>query len=457
MSEPTYSDPAASPGGGVRLSPDDPTAKPAASAAGSSVISKIVARWWLIATCLVIALLGAFGYLVLAAKVYTGQCVISAELPPGVAGATAGNVAPADFLYQQRDFIKSPAVVSAAATTAIKSDAQVRNATDVSVSESEGVLTIRYDAARPDDAARGANAVAEAYLRLRGQQQGAATAGLSDLARQRDQLTTDRAAKEAELKKLRETTLATGTDAERVAASRLEQLQQAITAAQVEATTAAAALNASKELLADPQKLRNIIEANRGKGIFDRLEAQRTATESELRQLEPQLEKQKQSMLPQHPVVLATQRKIDSLKARLAELDKEYGGVYLAHLEQQRATAQKRVDELKRLVDEQASQAKDYSARAARVAEAETELKKVDAAMAAVDGKIRDATVSSGASAVPMVKIVVPAQPPTRASRPDAAATVMTAAAAGLVAGLLLAGILPRATDASRAATPIAS
>jgi uncharacterized protein involved in exopolysaccharide biosynthesis len=440
MSEPTYSDPAASPGGGVRVSQE-------ATSSGAPVIAKVARRWWLVATCVVIALLAAFAYLVAADKVYAATCVIAAEqLNGGPDSASGGRVPSAEFLYGQRDLINSPLVVSAAATTAIKSDAQIRNGTEVSVSKSDGVINVTFQATRPDDAARGANAVAEAYLRVRQQEQGATSAGLADLAKQRDRLAVDRAAKESAVKQLRETVATSGSDADRAAAARVEQLQQAITAAEVESTNASAALATGKQLSSDPQQLRAVVEANRGKGIFDRLDAQRNAIELERRPVEQQLERQKQSMLPQHPVVLATQRKLDGLNAKLAELDKQYAGVYLAHLEQQRATAQNRVDGLKRLVDEQSSQAKAFAARAAKVAEAEAELTKADAAIAEVDQRIRDATVSSGASAAPTVRIVVPAQPPTRASKPDAMQTLMTFGLAGIVSGLLLAAILPRGT-----------
>jgi uncharacterized protein involved in exopolysaccharide biosynthesis len=220
-------------------------------------------------------------------------------------------------------------------------------------------------------------------------------------------------------------------------------LQQAATAAEVEATKAAAAATAGKQALADPKNLAAIVESNRGKGIFDRLEAQRGPIESELAQLEQQQEKQRQSMLPQHPVVIATQRKIDQLKAKRAELDKQYAGVYEAHLEQQRATAQTRVDELKALVAKETAQAKDFVARGAKLAEVEAELKKVDAAIADVDRKIRDVTVTSGAAAAPVVKMIAPAQPPARPSRPDRDLTLATAAAIGLVVGLALAAVLP--------------
>jgi uncharacterized protein involved in exopolysaccharide biosynthesis len=435
MSESIYSDPVAPQRGGVRISATGD------SAARPERPSKIVSRWWLIVICVAIGIVVSFVYFALAPKVYTARSVLSAEIE---GGAVAGNVAPDEFLFQQRDLIQSPPVRAAAATTLITSDAKIRDALNVAVSKGEGVVTIAYSAGAADEAARGANTVAEAYLRSRAQQQTSATSGLSDLTKQRDQLAADRRSAENALRDLRQTSGAAGNEADRAAAARLEQLQQAITVAESEVASATAAANAGKQLLADPKNLRAVVEANRGKGIFDRLETERTATESELAQLEAQLEKQRKSMLPEHPVVIATQRKIEQARTTLADLDKKYAGVYADYQEQQRATAQKRVDELKQLIAAQSTRAKVVVDRAAKAAQAEAQLKKFDAATAEVDKKIRDVTLTSGAAAAPSVKVIVPAQPPARPTSPKRDRIIGSGAILGLVVGLALAAVLPK-------------
>jgi uncharacterized protein involved in exopolysaccharide biosynthesis len=441
MSESIYSDPAAPARGGVRFS------DPATSVADSpSLIEKVVRRWWLVAVCIGLGVVGSFAYLATSTKVYTARCVLTAELPPGTGGAAtpAGAVAPDDFLFAQRDLIKSPPVLSAAATAIIKSDTRVRDALDVGVSKGEGVLTIAYSASAPDEAALGANSVADAYLRTRAQQQTSATSGLGGLTRQRDELTAQRTKHENALREYRQQTGGSaGSDADRAAAARVEQLQQAMTAAEAHATAASAEVAAAKEVASDPDKLRGVVDAKRGAGIFDRLEQQRGELEAEIAQLQKQQEKQRQTMLAEHPVVIATQRKIEQAKSKLGELEKQYAVVYAEHVEQQRSIAQQRVDELKQRIGQQSEQAKDGVAAAAKVAEMEAELKKIDAATAEVDAKIRDATLTSGASAAPTVKVVVPAEAPRRATRPDRDRTLLAGVAIGLLAGLALAAVVP--------------
>lgn len=435
MTESIYSDPAAPERGGVRVSEPADSAAPRAG-----IVARIASRWWLIAIAVAIAVVASLIYLGTATKIYTAQSVIAAEIERGTA---AGDIAPDDFLFRQRDLIQSPPVVASAATSLIQSQDRVRDALDVIVSKGEGVLTILYSAPSANEAARGANAVADAYLRTRAQQQGSAIAGLAELMKQRDQLAVERTRTETALRASRETGAAAGSDAERAAAARIEQLRQAATAAEVEATASAAAVAAARDLLTDPVKLRAAIEANRGKGIFDRLESLRTPVESELAELEKQFEKQQEAMLPQHPVVIATRRKIEQLRAKLSDLDAQYAGVYAAHLEQQHATARRRVDELNQLVADQSAEAKDFRARAAKLAEMEAELKKVDASIAEVDQKIRDVTLGANAPVAPTVKVVVPAEAPNRPSHPDRDRAILTAAGIGMLAGLALAAVLP--------------
>jgi uncharacterized protein involved in exopolysaccharide biosynthesis len=99
---------------------------------------------------------------------------------------------------------------------------------------------------------------------------------------------------------------------------------------------------------------------------------------------------------------------------------------------------------MKQLMSAQSGQAKELVARAVKTGELEAEMKKIDAAIAEVDKKIRDVTVNTGATAAPTVKVVVPAQPPSRPTRPDRDRTIATGAVIGLAVGLAFAAVIPR-------------
>src|SRR5439155_27244116 len=155
------------------------------------------------------------------------------------------------------------------------------------------------------------------------------------------------------------------------------------------------------------------------------------------------LARQRQSMLPQHPQVRQTQHTIDQFNARIAELDGRYGQTYRDDLTRQREAAQRKVEELKPLIEQQSKLAQDYSTKTARLAELEGGLKRADAALAEVDAKMRDLAVSAGSSAQgpPTMRIVQPAQAPHHPSHPDRTRTLAIALLAGLIGGCLFAGI----------------
>ena len=147
-------------------------------------------------------------------------------------------------------------------------------------------------------------------------------------------------------------------------------------------------------------------------------------------------------MYPQHPKVLQTQKQIDQLQAKLGEMDARYADLYRVDLEQQRLAAQRKVDELKPLVEQQSKLAGDYLGKSAHLAGLEAELKRSDAALVEVDNKLRDLAVSGdGAANAPMVRIVQPAHAPSRPSSPDRARVLTLALIVGLIGGLALASI----------------
>jgi uncharacterized protein involved in exopolysaccharide biosynthesis len=420
--------------------------------AGSGVVARVGRRWWLWAIGAAMGVIAGSVYLATADQTYTATSVLAAEFPSSSATmGPAGPTPPDDFLFQQRSLILSPNVLSTAATTALVPALKPGYpGLNVNVQKGEGLITIQVNSRRPEEAARIANAVADAYLRTRNDQQSSSTSGLTELTKQRDALAIERAAKEKALSDFRQSASVGSSDADRAVAQRMEQLSAALTTAQVEATQSSAAAAAAKDLLVDPAKLKQLVEANRSKGIFAGLDAQRTQIEAELKTLEPQLERQKDSMLPQHPVVVSTQKKIDATKAKLADFDKQYGPVYAAYVEQARVTSEKKVAELQALVDQQSKQHKDFAVRTTKLAELEVELKKSDASLAEIDRKIRDITIAGGTPDAPRVSVVQAANAPQRPSSPDRTRALSIAAGIGLLAGVLLAALVPSTGGASR-------
>src|SRR4029079_7523201 len=138
---------------------------------------------------------------------------------------------------------------------------------------------------------------------------------------------------------------------DKAAADRLDQLQKALTSAQLEAANAKAAAAAADSLAKNPAQLRDVVGANRPSGVFDLLDKQKNQLQAEIATLEPQLEKQKETLLPQHPALVQTQKKIDQSKQKLDALAAQYADAYRSYVQRQKLTAEKKVQELSLLVD----------------------------------------------------------------------------------------------------------
>jgi uncharacterized protein involved in exopolysaccharide biosynthesis len=413
------------------------------------VILRIARRWWVIVVAVFIAVVVAFAYLLITPAIYTATCVLAPERRLG--GGGPGDLPPDEFLNAQRDLIVSPSAlasaVASADTTARASVAaspqSLKDALRVNVSVGEQILVAKLDAPDALAASRALAAVADAYVRAQGDQRTSAVSGLAELKVRRDARAAERAAADKALNDYRATANLSGTDVDKSVAARLEQLNGALTAAQLELTNATAAAQAAQAMLSDPQKIAQTIEANRSKGIFAGLDQQKSHLQSQLDTAQALQQRQKQSMSPQHPKVMETQRQITTLKAQLVELDAKYGQVYNAYLEQQRLTAQRKVDELKGLIDEQSKANKEFTAKTAKLAELEATLKRADTALAEVDGKLRDLAARGGADggAAPAMRLVQSPQVPKRPSRPDRVAVLSSALIVGLLGGLVLAAL----------------
>jgi uncharacterized protein involved in exopolysaccharide biosynthesis len=387
-----------------------------------SFLSGLITRWWLIAIAVGLCLLVGFVYLVIAKSEFTASAVLLMEQPVG--GKSA--VPPDEFLAtQKKQILATPAATSQPALR-IRAD------------KGQGTLTLSLDASSGPMAALRLSEIIEAYMQSAAGSRSAVTASWKDLAAVRDKLVSDRAAKERALLKFKEQANVIGSDADKAAADRLDQLQKALTSAQLEAANAKAAAAAAESLAKDPAQLRDVVDANRPSGIFDLLDKQKNQLQAEIATLEPQLEKQKETLLPQHPALVQTQKKIDQAKQKLDALAAQYADAYRSYVQRQKLTAEKKVEELSLLVDAQAKEAKTHVANISRHAELEAQLKSADAALAEAEKKLADAMTVDQDVDTPM-RVVQPPRAPDKPSSPDARRIMLFAAAIGLIVGAALA------------------
>lgn len=403
---------------------------------GDGIVARLARRWWAVAVMTVLGLGAGFIYLAAVQPTYVATAILLAERNRP---ATANDAPAGEFLAAQHALIQSPRVIDS-----VGSDfaAQARAGLRVRSDRGEGTITLTMECPPQsrERAKLALNQLADAYLRAFAEQS-SSSAGLGELSSRRDGLAAERATREKALLAHRAET-ASDTGAGRAAAQQQQQLRQALADAERRAAKAAADIAAVDALKEKPEELGQVMEAARSTGVFAALDQQRAKAKEDLDALEPQHARQRQTLLAQHPALLATEAKMRQLRLRIVDIDNQYATVYRAELEKQRAAAAKTVQEVQALLGAPAQQASDPAAAAARAAELEAALKGADEALAAADRKLRDAVAGGDDQSVTM-KLVQPAMVPSRPARPDRSQVLLTAGSVALLLGLALAALVP--------------
>jgi succinoglycan biosynthesis transport protein ExoP len=411
------------------------------------LIEHIIRRWWVIVAGIAVGLIVAIIYLLTATPLYTVTSILSLDHRIGI----GGDVKPDEFFKTQRDLILSDAVLTAAIDSLdlaqraqlvgfAHSSNALRDSLTVRTSLSEQVIAISLQCPAPRAGAQVVNAVTAAYFKARGGHGSATANDLAELTKQSDARAADRLTAEKALAEYRAAANVVGTNADRAALDQLNQLTTGLAAAEKDLAQTNAAIASCKELVEDPVRREETIEASRSKGIFGGLDLQKKQIDNELSKLEPQLERQKQTMSPQHPMLQAAIMKVEQLKQRRDALDKQYVETYRTYLEQQRAAAQKKIDSLKTLVAVKSKESESAAAKSARLAELEAKLKAADAAQAEADAKLNQIKVNA-ADTGPRIGIALAATAPLRPTHPDRVYCLSSALIVGLAGGLVLAAM----------------
>ena len=385
----------------------------------ASPIERIVRRWWLIPAVAAAGIVAALIYLALAAPVYRATAVLAIErLRP----ASAGDIPPDEFLATQRDLFISRA--------------PLRNALEINNDKGQGTMTVTFSSPDPRQAALSLTMLIDAYLKSSTQQHSAGD--LANLSRVRDDKSAARAAADKAVADFRLSAGLGEGDIALAAQKRSEQLLTALSDAEHYAASAKADADAVQAVLADPERMIQAIAAARSKGVFDDLDAHRQTIKAELDAVEPQLARQKQTLLAQHPTLQATQKKTDALRQRLDEIDRRYPDAYRVFVTERSAIAQKKVDELKKLLSEHTSQHDDQTAKTARLADLQAALRRADTELADADQRLRSAYAAGDPLGAVMKLVQAPTIPP-HPSSPRPVPVIFTGCAIGLLLGAALA------------------
>ncbi len=370
--------------------------------------NNIWARLWRVPLVTLLCLVAGAAYVARVKAVYTATAILSIR-----------NL----DLQQQRDLIRSAAAGIADPTEKLSSPLRVE------IVPESNLIRLSFDAADPKLAAQGVNGVIDAYINRQ-----PATAPIS---RRLDpvaaKLVDEQLRRRTELGDFKKDNPALSPDQQKTASERVAALDDAVTAAQIEATAAKSALDATLPMLQDQAKAQNLVDANRSKGIFESLDRETNVIRTELSGAQEILDQQKKTMLPQNPSRITTEKQVQEIHDRLTAQQKRYVDVYRTVLEQQWQTGLRKREDLQRAADQQREELRSMTSKMSRLRELETDLNDANAAVARVTGEPADA----GSVQAEHVQIMQAAQVPARPSWPDRTRVMWAALGCGVFIGLL--------------------
>lgn len=249
-----------------------------------------------------------------------------------------------NYLYTQAELLKSTPILLAAlkqtGTKRLKVFEKVDNPVaylkekglDVSVGKKDDIITISFDSPDPCEAAEFVNAVVDSYITYHATRRRSTTGEILRVLQQekrvRDKELSQKLKAMMEFKS-ENSTLAFEHQNSNIILDALAQLSDEMRQAQLETIDAKSAFETVKSIVANPAGLKQLVEAERAKGVLTLAVDERTRLKTELEQLQGQLAALDQRITPNHPWIRTLRQKLDRTQEKLAELEAEFARAQL--------------------------------------------------------------------------------------------------------------------------------
>jgi len=236
-------------------------------------------RRWSVTLVAALCVAGAVGYLLKATPLYPGvsQLYIEPSGPKILGSESPAQSRNEGYLYAQAQVITSTPVLAAAIERSGAAKmrsfegidnliAYLKKEMTVEVGKKDQIVTVSFEAAYPQEAARITNAVVSAYMDYQaGQKRTTASEVLRILQKEQQKREQERSDLQERILKFRQANPQLVGDYERgnIVTGRLMKLYDALVDAQLQTLDAKSNYEASKSLVKDPQQLRALLEAQR--------------------------------------------------------------------------------------------------------------------------------------------------------------------------------------------------
>jgi len=424
---------------------------PGAGLMSDSLMQIIWRSRWVVLLTTVAALGAAFVYITKATPVYTSTSRIYVEQSgPKILTEAEGIMTQSkNYLYTQAELLRSTPILSSALKTAgirrmkifYRIDNPIaylkRKGLDISVGKKDDIINISSDSPSPVEAAQLVNAVVDSYITDHADRK-RDTAGdvlkiLQKVKVERDKELVQKLKTMMDFKK-ENVALAFESRQGNIVIERLAKLSSVLTEAQLATIESRFTYESTKEMVSDPARLKQFMEAQRAKGIYIATGSEKVALKSKLNQLELRLADRLRQVKSGHPAVTALEIEIAHIKAQIAELDAEFANAQLAVAEQQYLAAKEKENQIAKYYEDQRQQAIDLNEQLAEYTILQSDWEQTKKLCDILDDRIKEINVTEDVGAL-NISILEVARPADKPSKPQKARYMSIALALGLMLG----------------------
>ncbi|MGH7178115.1 MAG: GumC family protein [Tepidisphaeraceae bacterium] len=409
-------------------------------------------RRWIVAGTIALSLILATIHLFRATRVYqaTSKLTVERTGPRIITNDPSADFNQAsNFLNTQCEVIKSRKILQAVAEMPQCADMEsfaenpgnmvsmLKKMVSAEVGRKDDVIKVSVRTPVSKDAPVLANAVVDAYIADQNKRK---TTTVKDLlayfqkekVRVDEHLDKKRTAKLEFQKKYAD--LSVGTERVNPMMDRLQRLSSALTEIQLEVLNDQAALDATKAMASEPQRVKQLLESRTFRSENAELRRQ-------LRELQQRFVGMGSKYLPNFPDVTLIQGSIKQLNDELATEDKKTFDAYMAELDARLTTAQNSERQLQALLNEARAQVRSLSGALAELGVLQAEVEQLEKYQAGIAMRIQELSpLTDDAQPVNSVNMIEDARPiDTTQVEPQITSTLFNTLMSALALGVVLA------------------
>ncbi len=396
----------------------------------------------------------AFVYILKATPIFTSASRLYVEQSgPKIINEFEGVMTQSNnYLNTQAELIKSTPIISNVVDDIriknLKMFANVDNiigyikgTLNVVVGRNDDIITVSCESPYPEEAALLTNAVVDSYVSYHSARKRSTVLEVLKILQKekikRDQELSDKFSELVAFTR-ENGVVSFDNSGGNVVFERLNRLSSALNDAQLAALNAKADLEAAKNMVNEPEKIRQFARASAGISVSALGSDREIQLRSELRKAEMDLENARYHCTEDHPSIQAIHTKIDRIKQELDEQGKQFADAYIEVMNLRWLVAKQREDELSTSFENQHQAARKLGVKAAEYAVLQSELKRAERVCEILDDRIKELNVTEDTGAM-NISILEVARPAIYPSRPQKARIMAIAMVLGFVFGTCLA------------------